>query len=156
MLGRFDEIYELFCFHWCKEYRYDFRLVSHGPLAGWATSVPATDTQAAWQDMHSCDVADIFPPSCLHLPAKLTESQFDSRTSVACMNTVLRLCYFSGPETRTYRSHWQKEPLVDHSSYLVSCLKGCRRPSGLAAVSGYGVVCVKAVLNMHGLRSEIW
>jgi hypothetical protein len=62
------------------------------------------------------------------------ESQFDSRTSVACVNTVLRLCYFSGPETRTYRSHWQKEPLVDHSGYLVSCLKGCRRPSGLASV----------------------
>ena len=87
-------------FHRCKEYRYDFRLLSHEPLARWATSIPATDMQVAWQDMHNCDMADIFLPSCLYLPAKLTESQFENRNSVACVNTVLRLCVTSLAQTQ--------------------------------------------------------
>lgn len=69
----------MFCFHRCvKRTINDFRLLSHGPLCGQATSVPAADMQVAWLGTHSSDVTDTYQPPCLHLPAKLTESQLDS------------------------------------------------------------------------------
>lgn len=55
------------------------------------TSVPARH-QVAWQDMHTSDITDTYPPF-LHLTVMPTGSRFDSGHAVACVNALLILLF---------------------------------------------------------------
>lgn len=69
--------------------------VDHSTMTAltWATNVPATKTQVAWQDTCGSDVPDACPSPCLHLPVKPTESQSNSWHSCGscehCRKTAL-------------------------------------------------------------------
>ena len=127
----------MFCFHRCvKKTINDFRLLSHGPLCGRATSVPAADMQVAWLGTHSSDVTDTYQPPCLHLPAKLTEYQLDSGHCCGlCERSVLLQLprHKEAPQPLAGRATVQ--PWWLSHSRLVSRLKGSIRPNGPAVAT---------------------
>jgi len=96
------------------------RLRLHGPLCGWATSVPATDAEVAWQDMCSSDISNTCPSPCLILLVKPTESQFDSwHYCGSCEHSCKTLYDSIGPATMHCTGHWLGEPLLCYSVTLL-------------------------------------
>ena len=70
-----------------------FKLLSHGPPCGRATSIAARDAQVVWQNRRSYDVTDTCSLTLRDLPAKLTPSHLAMSDTVARLNGLIRLSF---------------------------------------------------------------